>query len=108
MSNKIPLYGELIDMLDEAENEADSPGCVSHLLLQKFKNRYEDITVDRPEHFYDTVCRIAAPTKPSMRGVAKLTGSPLTTYKQRKWVPKVRNKKGTNAVATVLDFLLKY
>ena len=91
--NKQPLYGELIDMLHESESEAaalNNPGCANHLLLEKFKSRYQGITAGRPQRFYDTVCRIATPTKPSLRGAPKLTGTPLATYKRRAWVPKVR------------------
>jgi len=35
MCNKKPLYGELIEMLNEAESEAESPTEVSHPLVQK-------------------------------------------------------------------------
>lgn len=98
--NKQPSYGELIDMLHKSESEAaalNNPGCVNLLLLDKFKSCYQDITAGRPlrpERFYDTVCRIAAPTKPSLRGKPKLTGTPLATYKRRVWVPKVRHTEG--------------
>lgn len=92
MCSKKPLYGELIDMLTEAENEAVSPAEVSHLLVQKFYGVYQHITIGRPERFCDTVRRIAAPTKPSLWGVAKLAGSPLVSYKCREWMPKTRNK----------------
>jgi len=92
MCNQKPLYGELIDMLNEAEDEAENPGQVSHLLVQKFNDLYRHIETGRPESFYDTACRIAAPTKPSLRGTAKLTGSPLVSYKRREWIPKIRNK----------------
>ena len=99
-------------MLDEAESEAaeiGKPSCKNQLLLQKFKNCYQDITVGRPERFYDTVCRIAAPTKQSLRGTIKLTGSPLATYKQRVWLPKVRNKRGmynyNNLIIAYISFV---
>jgi len=92
MCNKKPLYGELIEMLNEAKSEAESPTEVSHLLVQKFSDLYQHIVIGRPERFCDTVCRIAAPTKSSLRGAAKLIGSPLVSYKRREWMPKIRNK----------------
>jgi len=94
---KQPLYGELIDMLHESESKAAAlkdSGCVNYLLLEKFKSRYQGITAGRAERFYDTVYRIAAPTKPSLGGAPKLTGIPLATYKHRVWVPKVRHTEG--------------
>ena len=91
-----PSYGELIDMLDAAETEAAKRRSTnaSILLLQKFKLNYRHISIGRPERFYDTVCRIAAPTRPSLRGPAKLLGSPLVTYRRRTWVPSTRKKEG--------------
>jgi len=85
-------------MLHESESEAaalNNPWCVNYLLLEKFKSCYRGITASRAERFYDTVCRIAAPTKPSLRGAPKHTGTPLATYKHRVLIPKVRYTEGT-------------
>jgi len=93
-----PSYGELIDMLNAAEREAARSinTHASILLLEKFRQIYKHVSIGRPERFYDTVCRIAAPTRPSLRGTAKLLGSPLETYRRRTWVSKnTRKKEGT-------------
>lgn len=70
-----PTYGELIDLFMECEGP-------DILLRKKFPN----LRVGRPGHFYETVSRIAAPTKRT-----KLIGSPLSTYRKRLWEPRVRN-----------------
>ena len=90
-----PSYGELIDILNAAESEAAKSRNThtSTLLLEKFKQSYKHVSISQPECFYDTVCRIAAPTKPSLKGTAKLLGSPLVTYRRRTWVPKIQEKK---------------
>lgn len=92
-----PSYGELIDMLNAAESEAAK--CrnthASILLHENFREKYNNVSIGRPERFYDTVSRIAAPTRPSLKGTAKLLGSPLITYRRRTWVPKnTREKAG--------------
>ena len=92
-----PSYGELIDMLNAAESEADKSRDThaKTLLLDKFRQKYKHVSISRPERFYDTVCRIAAPTRPSLKGTSKLQGSPLVTYRRRIWVPKnTREKAG--------------
>ena len=47
--------------------------------------------MSRPTRFFDAVQRIVGPTRPSLRGSAKLTGSPLASYRRRVWQPRVRN-----------------
>ena len=91
-----PSYGELIDMLDAAQLEAATSKNkhISMLLLQNLRQKYKHLSVGWPECFYDTVCRIAAPTRPSVRGEAKLVGSPLATYRKRAWVPNKGKKQG--------------
>lgn len=84
-------------MLDAAQLEATSKNkhtMASMLLLQSLRQKYKHLSVGRPERFYDTVCRIAAPTRPSLRGEAKLVGSPLATYRRRAWVPNKGKKEG--------------
>ena len=91
-----PSYGEPIDMLDAAQLEAATSKNkhISMLLLQNLRQKYKHLSVGRPEHFYDTVCRIAAPTRPSVCGEAKLVGSPLAIYRKRAWVPNKGKKQG--------------
>jgi len=55
MCNRKPLYGELTDMLNKAESEAENPG---HLLVQKFNDLYRHIATGQPERFYDTVIEL--------------------------------------------------
>ena len=90
-----PSYGELIDMLNVAESEAvkHRNTHASILLHENFKQKYKHVSIGRPERFYDTVSRIAAPTRPSLKGTAKLQGSPLGTYRRRTWVPKITREK---------------
>lgn len=90
-ASRKPTYGELIDLLESSEKEAPSDYAV---LCAKFQEMYPHIRIARPQRFYDTVSRIAAPTKPSSRGEGKLYGSPLATYRRREWVPRVRNTTG--------------
>lgn len=96
LANTKPSYGELIDMLDAAQLEATTikDKHPSTLLLQNLRQKYKYLSTGRPERFYDTVCRIAAPTRPSLRGEAKLVGSPLATYRRRAWVPNKGKKEG--------------
>ncbi len=83
-----PTYGELIDLLLEVEGQADATDS----LCKEMERRYPDIPIDRPSRLHDTIQRIAAPTRPSIRGgSAKLSGSPLKTYRTRKWKPCIRN-----------------
>ena len=86
-ANKKPTYGELIDLLEEVEHESPNN---ENLLYSKFKVLYPKIYIGRPRRFYETVTRLAAPTKSSLRK-SNLTGSPLTSYRKRIWQPRLRN-----------------
>ena len=92
-----PSYGELIDLLDAAEiaNASDSERSVAEILTQMFNSKYPHIPVIRQSRFLDTVRRVAAPTKPSSVGQQKLVGSPLASYRHRRWFPRIRHKQGT-------------
>lgn len=103
---KKPTYGELIDMYDEVQYESPEN---EDLLCSKFRLLYPNIRVGRPRRFYETVMRIAAPTKPSLRGKSKLNGSPLFSYRRRIWEPRIRNQPvaglyNTIAITNVLQF----
>lgn len=82
------MYGELIDLLEEVERESPND---ENLLYSKFKVMYPKIYVGRPRRFYETITRLAAPTKHSLQGKCSLTGSPLTSYRKRIWQPRLRN-----------------
>lgn len=89
---KVPTYGELIRMLEVAEMEAEtSEISVAELLEATFHCSYPHIPISRPSRFFDTVKRIAAPTRPSAIGHRKLNGSPLCSYLKRHWTPRIRN-----------------
>ena len=88
-----PSYGDLIDLLEYVET-ANENGPVADILFEKFAASYPHIPISRPSRFLDTVRRLAAPTKPSAVGQQKLTGSPLTSYRRRHWVPRNRHQHG--------------
>ena len=73
-----PTYGDLIKILEEAEWQSSFP----------------HIPISWPSWFLDTIRRIAAPTRPSAIGKAKLDGSPLRTYLKRHGAPRIRNTPG--------------
>ena len=83
-----PTYGELIDIFTELEGRADT----ADLLYSEICRRYPDISVGRPSRLFDTIQRIVGPTRPSLRGTAKLNGSPLASYRRRVWEPRIRTK----------------
>lgn len=81
---KKPTYGELIDLLASSIDAKD--------LRYKFQSQYPHVIVGR--RFFDTVQRIAAPTKLSVLGKQSLTGSQLSAYRKRIWEPRIRKNKG--------------
>ena len=94
VADKAPTYGELIDFLDSAEAQCLDSGNVNEILCSKVKEAYPNLRIARPKRFYDTVKNIAAPVRPSLRGDSKLVGSELSLYRERKWVPRIRNPPG--------------
>ena len=91
----VPTFGELIELYEETSDDAS-------ILHTKLLERYPNLVVGRPCRLLETVKRIVAPTTPSLRGDAKLHGSPLATYRKRIWKPRVRNV--TAAVSGMLFF----
>ena len=71
--------------LEERPNSMDA-------LHSEICARYPMISVGRPTRLFDTVKRIVGPTRPSVRGAAKLSGSPLATYRKRVWKPRIRTQ----------------
>ena len=86
-------YGELIDLLSDAEQE--SMEHTPELLVDKVKQRYPHVSIGQPARFFDTVTRLAAPTRPSLIAPPKLCGSPLSSYRKRDWIPRNRNPTGS-------------
>ena len=82
-----PIYGDLIDLLQESENCVDESTSVPDILFEKFQLAHPHVNVGRPKHLYDTVKRIAAPTQPSLRGSSKICGPALALYRSKTWVP---------------------
>ena len=92
-----PSIGELIDLLEAAQIVQRTGGkdkTVAEILTESFTLKYPHIQINRPSRFLDTVNRLAAPTKPSSIGDAKLSGTPLAHYRRRQWSPRNRCKKG--------------
>ena len=79
-----PTYGEHIDIFVWVEADA------ADLLCSEICRRYPNLLVGRPSRLFDTVQRIVGPTRASLRGTAKLTGSPLVSYRRRVWEPRIR------------------
>ena len=93
MASANPTYGDLINLLEAAETEAKTTGdSVSDLLVAHFHQRYPLVSIGRASRSYDTVRRIAAPTRTSTRP-SQLDGSPLRSYLKRIWIPRIRNGK---------------
>ena len=80
-------------MLDHVETESSESMVDASYLVAKFRESYpdSDLYIGRPGRYFETVQRISRPTKPSLRGDPKLTGSPLATYRKRIWKPPIRN-----------------
>lgn len=68
-------------------------GNDQHLLCVKLTERFPSISTKRPGRVVDTITRIVAPTKPALNGVLRLSGSPLRSYRQRIWEPRIRTAK---------------
>ena len=77
-------YGELIDYIDECEDDPKR-------LLSKFKDTYPSIYIGRADRFYETVRRIVAPTRPSLRGGCSLSDLQIAAYRKRIWKPRIHN-----------------
>jgi len=77
------------------------------LLFSEISKQYPNIPVSRPKRLYDAVKRIAAPTKPSLGRPAKLTGSPLASYRNRVWKPRITRTAQTSGFLSKV-FILTY
>lgn len=84
-------YGVLTDILEEVEKECPDSRDIAHQLLSKIQLLNPDIAIGRESHFYETVKRIAAPMRPSIRGDSKLKGSLAQRYRDKVWIPRVQN-----------------
>lgn len=70
----------------------------AELLCSEIRHRFPSIEVGRPSRVYDSISQKVAPTMPSLRGTAKLAGSPLASYRRPVWLTRIRN---THAGETV-------
>lgn len=82
-----PSYGELIDLFEQL---GDVPNA-ERVLCAELSKRYSSISVKRPGRTFDRIARIVAPARASVKGEAKLTGSPLRSYCKRVWEPRIRS-----------------
>lgn len=94
IGTKMPTYGELVDLLEDSERGLTCGDTVPDILYSKFKEAYPRIRIGRAKRFHTTIMRIAAPTRPSIRGESKLIGSPLIRYRRKNWIPRIRNPAG--------------
>ena len=89
-------YGQIIDLFEECDRA--SPGDAMYLATA-FTKAAPVLNVGRPGRFYDSIVRIVAPTRPALRNEkAALQGTPLRSYRNRVWMPRIRNSsfaKGT-------------
>ena len=103
-----PSIGELIDLLEAAQiahKTGSEAKTVAEILTERFTSKYPHIQINRPSRFLDTVNRLAAPTKPSSIGEAKLSGSPLAHYRRRQWSPRNRCKQGIGCLCVCKKFV---
>ena len=94
IADRTPKYGELIDFLSDAEKNCTNDKSVAEVLCSRVKEAYPHIRIARTKHFYDTVVNIAAPV---IKGT-KFSESELALYRNRKWIPRIRNPPGRIAV----------
>lgn len=85
-----PTFGDMIDLPEEAEDcsSVDS-SSVSEVLYTLFQRRYPTVVV-RPQSLYNAAKRIASPTNSSLRGTSKLSGTALSLYRRKEWLPRNR------------------
>ena len=86
MAGSCPTYGEIIDLYEAFGERPDA----AHLLCSEMSKLYPCIRTKRPGRLFDSMKRIVAPTRPSLKGTAKVTGSPLASYRKRIWEPRIR------------------
>uniref|UniRef100_A0A1X7VWG0 Uncharacterized protein n=1 Tax=Amphimedon queenslandica TaxID=400682 RepID=A0A1X7VWG0_AMPQE len=97
----IPTFGDLIDLLEEAEDlSAPSGKSVSEVLYSLFRIRYPHVTVGRPQRLYDAAKRVAGPTRSSLRRASKLSGSSLSLYRAKEWLPQSRTQLESSSEGT--------
>ena len=81
-----PTYGELIDLFEKYEDQPNA----EHLICSKVSERHPTICTKRSGRLFNSVQRIVAPTRTSLRGPAKISGgSPLSSYRRRVWQPRI-------------------
>ena len=94
-------YGEIVKILEDVEILVK---CLLLIFSVKFSQKYPHIVTSRPSCLFDSINRIAAPTRPSAVGPSKLNGSPLRTYLKRTWVPRTRNVQGTYVLFSYREY----
>ncbi|XP_019864443.1 PREDICTED: uncharacterized protein LOC109593780 [Amphimedon queenslandica] len=91
-----PTFGDMIDMLEEAEDcSSVNNSTLSEVLYTLFQMCYPTVVV-RPQSLYNAAKRIAAPANSSLRGTSKLSGTALSLYRRKEWLPRIRTTQCTN------------
>ena len=87
--NVVITYGDIIKLFEQSEQA--KPGDKDHLCCV-FKHMYPNIYISCPRRFYDTVLRIVASTRSSIRGGRRLNRSQLVSYCKKTWTPRIRGQ----------------
>ena len=87
--NVVITYGDIITLFEQCEQA--NPGDKNHLCCE-FERIYPNTHIGRPGRFYDTVLRIVAPARSSIRGSRSLNRSQLISYCKRVWTPRIRGQ----------------
>ena len=83
-----PTCGDLIDLFEAVQEENFND---EYELCERFQTRFPHVRIGRPRRFFEVVQQIAAPLKPSSTGSVAIQGYNLATYRERVWVPRIRN-----------------
>ena len=94
-----PTYQQLIELLEEAEQLADSEHSIAELLTINFSRLFPHIKIGRPGRFLETVHRINSPL---IKGT--LAKSFYESYLLKEWMPRSRNP-GTSQSAGMINNL---
>uniref|UniRef100_A0A1X7VX47 Uncharacterized protein n=1 Tax=Amphimedon queenslandica TaxID=400682 RepID=A0A1X7VX47_AMPQE len=96
-----PTFADLIDLLEEAEDLSAAIGkSVSEVLYSLFRICYPHVTVGRQQRLYIAAKGAAGPTRSSLRGARKLSGSSLSLYRAKEWLPRSRTQLESSSKGT--------
>ena len=90
------------DLFIELEGKPNTVDLLCCMICKQYPN----ISVSHPMRLCDTINRIAGPTRPLLRGPAKLDGLPLASYRKRVWKPHTRTTQTPDNNNTWSDLIL--